>query len=112
MNKFKIKSNSGDWKYFSESDILKDVDFNTKCREVYRDKFIQLFESDILQTYEGDKVLIEMKDSNIFVKVLPEDDFEFKNFNKKEGFFMNLNNFIEYNSFYILGNKFDFQKES
>lgn len=61
--------------------------------------------NDILQTSEGDKVLVI---GNNTVKVLLEDeDFDSKNFNKEEGFFMNLDNFIQYNSFYIIGNKND-----
>lgn len=113
MSTFKIKSNSGDWKYFSELDKqIEDLDYSTKCKELFRNKFVQLFESDILQTFEGDKVLIEEYDLGIFVKVLMEDDFESRNFDKEEGFFMNLDNFLKYNSFYIIGNKFDFKKES
>lgn len=61
--------------------------------------------NDILQTSEGDKVLVI---GNNTVKVLLDDeDFDSKNSNKEEGFFMNLDNFIQYNSFYIIGNKND-----
>lgn len=67
--------------------------------------------SDILQTSEGDRVIVlEDNNSNRIVKVLLDDeDLNLKNFDENEGFFMNLDNFIKYNSFYKIGNKFNFE---
>ena len=61
--------------------------------------------NDILQTTEGDKILVI--ENNKVKVILDSEDFSLKNFNKEEGFFMNLDNFIQYNSFYIVGNKID-----
>ena len=63
-------------------------------------------ENDIFQTDEGDKVIL----LNDKIRVIYDEELINKDYNKDEGFFMNLNNFFQYNSFYYIGNKIDFER--
>lgn len=108
--RYKTKSKSGGWIFYDDDEYIieENIDITSKCKEVYKDNHIRLFESDILQTKDNDKVIV-LNDS--LVKVLTEEDNLENSSNKEEGFFMKLDNFLKYNSFQCIGNKFDFKKE-
>lgn len=75
-----------------------------------KNKLIEFQHLDILQTLDGDRVVV-LKDKNL-IKVLSEEELISKKFNENEGFFMDLDNFIKYNSFYYKGNYFDFERSN
>jgi len=109
--RFKVKcKNSSSWNFY-ESDQLPDTFKSDELPETLSLEVSEgLYDNDLIHCSDGEYLIVGhnrfgmLKDS---VKTIPDEEFLAGNYENEKGFIMFLDEFLKYNDYQIVGNKFD-----